>query len=153
MESLPVYSGKARAEVKWIRDYIQVKWDTENTQTSLLPSSEINIKPELLSDLRHFLEKVEKELYHQRQQIGDKDKQIRNLKDQLLMQGIVLPEEISLLIQQIEQNLLTIKSSLLSAKHEEGEQIESASIQTDISSNLDSVIQSLMQLKEILNIK
>lgn len=154
LESLPIYVGKARAEVKWIRDYIQIKWNTESAQTSLfLSSSEINIKPELLSDLRHFIEKVEKELYYQRQQIGEKDKQIRNLKDQLLMQGIALPEDISILIQQIEQSLLELKSSLLSIKHEEGKRIEDILAQMDISSNLDSVLQSLMQLKEPLNIK
>ena len=154
LEALPVYTGKTRAEVKWIRDYIQVRWEIENAQTSLfIPSSEINIKPELLSDLRQFLEKVEKELYHQRQQIEEKDKQIRNLKDQLLMQGIVLPEEISISIQQMEQNLLELKSSLLSIKHTKKEQAESTLPQIDIISSLDSILQSLIQLKETLNIK
>ena len=154
LESLPVYTGKARAEVKWIRDYIQVKWVDENNQTSLFTSpSEINIKPELLSDLRYFLEKVEKELYHQRQKMGEKDKQIRNLKDQLLMQGIALPEDVSTLFQQMEQSLLELKNILFSTKEEGKSQTETSMGTVDLYSKLDSLFHSLEQLKEVLNIK
>ena len=149
LETLPVYTNKSRAEVKWIRDYIQIKWEEGNTQTSLFSdSSDINIKPELLSDLRHFLEKVEKELYYQRQQIGEKNKQIRNLKDQLLMQGVPLPEDMAYLVQQMDQNILELKSFLLSEK-EEQELIG----QADLSSRLDSILSSLKQMKTILKIK
>ena len=149
LEALPVYADKPKAEVKWIRDYIQIKWEDENTQTSLFTdSSDINIKPELLSDLRQFLEKIEKELYYRRQQAREKDKQIRNLKDQMLMQGVALPEDVSLLFQQMEQNLLELKSFLFSEKRE-----ENLLMQPDIPSRLDSLLASLKQLKEILNIK
>ena len=141
LESLPVYTGKARAEVKWIRDYIQVKWEDENTQTSFFSSpSEINIKPELLSDLRYFLEKVEKELYHQRQKIGEKNKQIRNLKDQLLMQGIALPEDISALFQRMEQSLLELKGMLLLKERKEKGQSEMVMSTTDLYCRLDSLL-------------
>ena len=153
LESLPVYAGKALAEVKWIRDYIQIKWDDENAQTSLFSSpSAINIKPELLSDFRQFLEKIEKELYYQRQQIREKDKEIRNLKDQLLMRGLALPEDISILLQQMEKSLLELKGFVFSEAQEE-DQNEALLIQENLLSKMDSLLRSLTQLKEILNIK
>ena len=154
LESLPVYAGKSRAEVKWIRDYIQVKWDEGDVQTSLFTApSEINIKPELLKDLRIFLEKVEKELYYQRQQIGEKNKQIRNLKDQLLMQGMSLPEDVSSLFQLMEQSLLELKGVLLS-KERESESTNEVSVDTvNLYSQVDSLFHFLSQLKEALNIK
>ena len=152
IESLPIYTGKSRAEVKWIRNYIQVKWEDEDTQTSLFSApSEINIKPELLSDLRVFLEKIEKELYHQRQQIGEKDKQIRNLKDQLLMQGVAMPEDTSILLQQMEQHLLELKGMLFSKEHEEEGEIEPSLILSNLYPKIDSLFHILMQLKEITN--
>ncbi len=149
LEALPVYANKPRAEAKWIRNYVQIKWEMENPQVSLFPGpSSINIKPELLSDLKRFLEKVEKELYYQRQQIQEKNKQIRNLKDQLLMQRVALPEESSFLIQQMEQSLLELKSISFSK-----EQSESVPGQPDISHGVDSLLYSLEQLKKSLNIK
>ncbi len=149
LEALPVYTNKPRAEVKWIRDYIQIKWEEETTQTSLFAeSSDINIKPELLSDLRQFLEKIEKELYYQRQQIGEKNKEIRNLKDQLLMQGVPLPEDMAHLVRQMEQNLLEFKSFLFSEKQE-----EELTVPPDLSSRLDSILTLLQQMKTILKIK
>ena len=160
LEALPVYADKPRAEVKWIRNYIQIKWEDENSQTSLFPtSSEINIKPELLTDLRQFLEKVEKEAYYQRQQIREKDKQIRNLKDQLLMQGITLPDNISSLVQDMENTLLEMKKSLLSKKQTQQlsprlnllPEKEILSIQADLSSKLNTVLHSLYLLKDFFN--
>ncbi len=154
LEALPLYTGKPRTEVKWIRDYIQVKWEDEDTQTSLFPSpSVMNIKPELLSDLRVFLEKIEKELYYQRQQIGEKDKQIRNLKDQLLMQGIPMPEEASGLLQQMEQHLLELKSILFSKEHEEKAEAETSLVVSNLYPKIDSLFHVLMQLKEIMDTK
>lgn len=150
LEVLPTYAGKVRAEAKWIRDYIQVKWEDESTQASLFPSpSELNIKPELLSDLRYFLEKIEKELYLKQKQILEKDKQIRNLQDQLLMQGMALPEDITTLFQKMEQELLEIKGLLLSEgqKKEVGKQISES-----LPSRLDSLLDLFMKLKEVLNI-
>ncbi len=156
LESLPLYANKPRAEVKWIRDYIQINWEDETIQTSLFASpSEINIKPELLRDFRQFLEKVEKELYHQRQEIGKRDKQIRNLKDHLLMQGITLPEDMSLFIQQIEQNLLEMKGILFSEEREEGrlDKVKLPVVVADLRSRVEKALHVLSQLKETLNIK
>jgi len=120
LESLPVYANKDRAEVKWIRDYIQIKWEEDTHQVSLFaPHSEVNIKPELLTDLRYFLEKVEKELYHQRQQIVEKNQEIRKLKDQMLMQGISSSGEVKPLIQKMEQELLHLKDFLSSKDNEQ----------------------------------
>jgi len=153
LESLPVYAGQSRAEVRWIRDYIQIKWEDQNMQTSLFStSSELNIKPELLVDLRRFLEKVEQDLYYQRQQIGEKDKQIRNLKDQLLMQGIALPEEIPVLLQQVEQGILELKGVLFSEEWRKKDQDKTSFVPVDLYSRLDALLHLLAQLKETLNI-
>ena len=153
LESLPLYSNNPRAEVKWIRDYIQIKWSAESSQTSLFSTStEINIKPELLKDFRQFLEKVEKELYHQRKEIGKRDKQIRNLKDHLLMQGITLPEEIPVLIQQMEKSLFEIKAVLLSEEREKkGKNYLTET--GNLSAHLNRALRTVAQLKETLNIK
>ncbi len=148
LEALPVYSDRARAEVKWIRHYIQVRWNEKNLQTSLFPgSSGVNIKPELLSDLRHFLEKIEKELYYQRKRIEEKDAQIRNLKDQLLLQGGALPEDKALLLQQVQQGLLELKSDFFS---EEGADLPA---RLNLPEKVDSLLQVLEQLKHKLDIK
>ena len=140
LEALPTYTSRSRAEVSWIRHYIQVKWEDEGNQISLFNSpSEINIKPELLSDLREFIEKVEKELYNQREQLAEKQKEIQKLKDQLLMQGIVLPESLPLLLQQVEQSVLELRAVLLSADPSK-----------ELPSQLDSLRDYLSQLKQAL---
>ena len=121
LEILPVYTGKNKAEVKWIRNYIQIEWEDKDRQTSLFSDPlNINIKPEILKDLRHFLERVEKELYHQRQKIREKDKEIRNLQDQLLWQGIPPSENTDkshtiYIIKDLEQSLLALKESAVFA--------------------------------------
>lgn len=154
LEALPLYTGRPRTEVKWIRDYIQVKWEDEESQTSLFSTpSEMNIKPELLSDLRVFLEKVEKELYYQRQQIGEKDKEVRNLKDQLLMQGIPMPEDTSALLQQMEQHLLELKGMLFSKEREEKEKVDAPLVLSNLYPKIDSLFHILTQLKEMINTK
>ena len=140
LESLPVYSGKTPAEVQWIRRYIHIRWEEENRQTSFFSgSSNININPELLSDLKRFLEKVEKELYYQKKQIEEKDRQIRKLKDQLLMQGEAVPEDSAVLLQQVEQGLLELKKDFFS---EEGEEFR-----MNTPEKVDSLLQVLDQLK------
>ena len=148
LEALPVYSGKARAEVKWIRHYIQVRWNQKSLQTSLFPgSSAVNIKPELLSDLRHFLEKIEQELYHQRKLIEKKDARIRTLKDQLLLQGGALPEDNALLLQQFQQGLLELKSDFFA---EEG---ADSPTRINLPEKVDSLLHLVEQLKNKWDIK
>ena len=160
METLPLYAGKPRAEVKWIRDYIQLRWEDPAVQTSLFATpSEVNIKPELLTDLRQFLEKVEKELYHQRQVVADKNQEIRKLKDQLLLQGVALPQDISLLLNGMERALFELKGALAPVgagtqvsgkKEEEGEAPPSSE---ELYSQADSLLRLLVQLKEALKCK
>lgn len=153
LEALPVYSGKTRAEVKWIRDYIQIKWDNKNTQSSLFSvSADLNIKPELLTDFRKFLENIEKELYQQRQKITKKDEEIRHLKDQLLMRGLHLPEDISIAIQGIEKAILEFKSDML-LEIKEGPQNKSSLISNNSLSKLEIMLNDLTRLKEKLSIK
>lgn len=154
LETLPMYSGKSRAKVKWIRDYIQIQWDSKNTQASLFPTapSSVNIKPELLSDFRNFLEKIEVDLYQQRQQIIKKDKEIRYLKDQLLMRGLALPEDLLVVIQQIEKTMLELKSTVF-VEAKEGLENNNAVISENILSQLENLFTSLTHLREILNIK
>ena len=144
LEALPTYSGKNRAEVKWIRHYIHIEWENKETQTSLFSEPlNLNIKPEILTDLRHFLEKVEKELYYQRQKMEEKDKQIRNLKDQLLLQGLPLSEDIIVLLKNMEQNLLDLKENETESK--------SSSIQLNQKAKVDSLLDGLGQIKNWLN--
>ena len=94
IESLPLYTDKPRASALWIRNYIQVKWEETNPQTSLFPpSSEENIRPELLSDFRQFLEKIEKELYNNRQRIEEKRQTDSEFKRSAPHAGDLLAEQ------------------------------------------------------------
>ena len=148
LSALPIYTGKNRAEVKWIRNYIQIEWEDTDRQASLFSESlNINIKPEILKDLRHFLERVEKELYHQRQKIREKDKEIRNLQDQLLWHGQPPLESqaeslVIYILKDMEQNLLALKSSAVFAN--KGKPLETTKIK--------ALLKNLSQLKAKLKI-
>lgn len=150
LESLPLYTGQPKAEAKWIRDYIQIKWEenpNEQQGSFFGGGLEVNLKPEILSDFRQFLEKVEKELYNNRQIILEKNRQISSLKDQFLLHGVALPDETEARIQQIEEELLSIQSTLSSIKTGSKEQ----QVVTDtLPEQLDSVLSSLQSLKELL---
>ena len=139
LESLPLYSGGSKADVKWIRDYIQIKWeeDQESRQNLLFSAPlGVNLKPEILRDFRQFLEKIEKELYNNQQLIVKKNKEISSLKDQLIMQGLALPEEIEIRLKQIEEDIKSIK---------QGAELSSAPVD-----RWDSILRSVDRLKEIL---
>ena len=163
IESLPLYTDKPRASALWIRNYIQVKWEETNPQTSLFPpSSEENIRPELLSDFRQFLEKIEKELYYNRKRIEEKDKRIRNLKDQLLMQGTSWPNKLRVLFQETEQSIIDLKSLLLLEGVKGGKEGEQSTqgkegegqfdISSDLSHKVEELFYRLKQIKDTLNI-
>lgn len=93
LETLPLYTGKQLAMVKWIHHDIQIQWE-DSQQTSLFqPGTDVHFKPNLLSDLRKFLDHLEKEMHLQKELLQAKDKEIARLKDLLLAQGIVPPEE------------------------------------------------------------
>ncbi len=142
LEALPVYTGKNQAEVKWIRNYVQIKWEDQDTQVPLFSTPlSINIKPDILRDLRHFLEKVEKELYYQRQKMAEKDREIRNLKDQMIMQGLPLSEDMIVLLKSMEKNLLELKSSACS---------ESTTQKGEVEQNrkIDSLLEGVAQIKK-----
>ena len=142
LETLPVYTGKNHAEVKWIRNYVQIEWEEKSSQASLFSEPlNTNIKPEILSDLKHFLEKVEKELYSQRQNMEEKDKQIRNLKDQLLLQGLPLSEDMAILLKKIQQDLLSLKESVV------GNEVSGEVFNRKI----ESLLENLSQLQKGLN--
>ncbi len=152
MEALPLYTGQPKAEAKWIRDYIQIKWEeeTKEQQSSFFDENlEVNLKPEILSDFRQFLEKVERELYNNRQLILEKDRKISTLKDQLLLHGLAPPDEMEARIQQLEQELLSIQDTLLSVKTGGEEQEGQAGMDT-LPEQLDSVLGALQTLKELL---
>jgi len=151
METLPVYTNRQRAEAKWIREYVQIQWDSEQ-QTSLFPAStEFNLKPELLSDLRYFLEKVEKELYEQHRLLRDKDHQIQKLKDQLLLQGIPSLENIYDRIIQIEQSLEELKGFLSGKGLDYQPSIEDKEYYMFIFNQVDVALQHLLELKNLLS--
>ena len=138
LEALPVYTGKNQAEVRWIRNYIQIKWEDQDTQVPLFSEPlNINIKPEILRDLKHFLEKVEKELYYQRQKMVEKDREIRNLKDQMIMQGLPLSEDMLALLKNMEKNLQELKDSLRAENAEE-----------KLSQKIDSLLEGMAQIKK-----
>ena len=152
LEALPLYTGQPKAEAKWIRDYIQIQWEenlNEQQGSFFGDGLEVNLKPEILSDFRQFLEKVEKELYNNRQIILEKDRKISVLKDQLLLHGVALPDETEARIQQIEQELLSIQSALSSIKTGSREQ-EGSVVMDTLPEQLDSVLDSLQALKELL---
>ncbi len=88
VEVLPLYTREQTASVKWIRHYMEIRWEA-TSQTSLFKSDDhLHFKPELLRDFRHFLEKLEKEMYLQKERIKAQDREIAQLKDQLLSQNI-----------------------------------------------------------------
>ena len=149
MESLPLYANQPKAEVKWIRNYIQIQWEeAEKEQQSSFFSAEwgVNLKPEILSDFRKFLEKVEKELYNNRALIAEKNREIAGLKDQLLLQGMTLPEETTVRVQQIERDISEIQKLLSSSGKSAGPGQWEA-----VLDRLDSAGRALQFLKEILN--
>ena len=112
MESLPLYTSRQKAEAKWIRNYVQVQWEADQ-QAFLFPTSrEFNLKPELFSDLKDFLEKIEKELYNQRRLIQEKDRQIQKLKDQFLLQGMSSSDTVQNSVTHVEKSLEDLKDFL-----------------------------------------
>ena len=152
MESLPLYTSRQRAEAKWIRDYVQIQWDRDQQKTLFPISTELHLKPELLSDLRYFLEKVEKELYTQRRLIKDKDHQIQKLKDQLLLQGIPSPGTIQSRVAQIEKSLEGLKDFLSGKGHNYQPSISEDPTHNEyVFNQVDVALQHLLELKNNLN--
>ncbi len=118
MESLPLYTSRGKAEVKWIRNYVQIQWLTQNPQGLLFPShSYRSLNPEILKDLRFFLEKVEKQLYTHRELLNQKDKEIQKFKDQFLLQGLSLPEEVKSCLKDIHTALTNLQTLIQHEKN------------------------------------
>ena len=112
LESLPLYKGKQMASAKWIRDYAQIQWQNDTQTTFFSDSSgERNLKPELITDLRRFLEQVEKELYLQRKHSEDQASQIKKLKNQLLLTPAFSQEQVEWKIKEIEEAISELKST------------------------------------------
>ena len=113
MESLPLYTGRHKARAKWIRNYVQIQWSEGNPQGLLFKApSSFNFKPELIRDFRLFLEKVEKELYQNQNRIKEKDRQIKKLKDQFLLQGMPPPGESLSCLKEIQEAVDQIQNQL-----------------------------------------
>ncbi len=149
LEALPLYVAQQRAEVKWIRDYSQIQWNEDSYhQASLFAShSERNLNPKLLSDFKRFFKKAEKELYSQKELLKQKDKEIWKLKDQLLLHSNPLPDELQGTLSEMEQNLLQMKSSLLS---DGGELDKEDAHQASFLSQLDVTLRALRKIKDQL---
>ena len=157
LESLPLYMGKPIASAKWIRDYAQIQWES-NRQTSFFSDSssssfssgDKNLKPELISDLRKFLEKVEQELYLQRKNSENQDAQIKKLKNQLLLSPSYSSKQVEWKIKDMEEAILELKNTWTTHRLTDFTQIEKED-KDNLSKQIEELLELLLELKSYIN--
>ena len=91
LETLPLYTGEQLAAVKWIHHDIHIQWESSQQASLFHPEANVYFKPNLLNDLRKFLDHLEEQMHLQKELLQTKDKEIQRLKDLLLAQGVISP--------------------------------------------------------------